>query len=55
VKLVHLVGFIIKKYYNYILLMVIACIINFGSWSFVCYLEFLSRSVEKDLIYCLVV
>jgi len=37
--------------------MVIACIItsNFGSWSSAYYLEFLSRSVEIELIYCLVV
>ena len=32
------------------LLMVIAWIINFGSWSFVYYLEFLSGSVEIELI-----
>jgi hypothetical protein len=55
VRLVHLVGFIIEKYYNYILLMVIACIINFGSWSFVCYLEFLWGSFEIELISCIVV
>ncbi|RWS06001.1 NADH dehydrogenase subunit 5 (mitochondrion)-like protein [Dinothrombium tinctorium] len=37
------------------LLMVIAWIINFGSWSFVYYLDFLSGSVEMELISFLVV
>nr|AIY61887.1 NADH dehydrogenase subunit 5 [Acanthotermes acanthothorax] len=37
------------------LLMVIAWMINFGSWSFVYYLEFLSGSVEMELISFLVV
>nr|YP_006503994.1 NADH dehydrogenase subunit 5 [Macrotermes subhyalinus]AFM92494.1 NADH dehydrogenase subunit 5 [Macrotermes subhyalinus] len=37
------------------LLMVIAWMINFGSWSFVCYLDFLSGSVEMGLISALVV
>ena len=35
--------------------MVIAWIINFGSWSFIYYLEFLSASVELELISFLVV
>jgi NADH-ubiquinone oxidoreductase chain 5 len=35
------------------LLMVIACIINFGSWSSVYYLEFLTGSVEMQLTLCL--
>ena len=35
--------------------MVIAWIINFGSWSFIYYLEFLSGSVEIELISFLVV
>jgi NADH-ubiquinone oxidoreductase chain 5 len=35
--------------------MVIAWMINFGSLSFVCYLEFLSGSVEIELISFLVV
>ena len=33
-----------------VLLIVIAWIINFGSWSFIYYLEFLSGSVEIELI-----
>nr|WHM51843.1 NADH dehydrogenase subunit 5 [Cahuallitermes intermedius] len=37
------------------LLMVIAWMINFGSWNFVYYLEFLSGSVEMELISFLVV
>nr|AQP30264.1 NADH dehydrogenase subunit 5 [Tumulitermes sp. AUS49] len=37
------------------LLMVIAWMINFGSWSFVYYLEFLSSSFEMELISFLVV
>nr|AQP27251.1 NADH dehydrogenase subunit 5 [Microcerotermes crassus] len=37
------------------LLMVIAWMINFGSWSFIYYLEFLSGSVEMELISFLVV
>nr|YP_009351515.1 NADH dehydrogenase subunit 5 [Macrotermes muelleri]AQP29802.1 NADH dehydrogenase subunit 5 [Macrotermes muelleri] len=37
------------------LLMVIAWMINFGSWSFVYYLDFLSGSVEMGLISVLVV
>nr|AQP28281.1 NADH dehydrogenase subunit 5 [Sinocapritermes sp. 1 TB-2017] len=37
------------------LLMVIAWMINFGSWSFIYYLEFLSDSVEMGLISFLVV
>jgi len=37
------------------LLMVIAWIINFGSWSFIYYLEFLSGSFEMELISFLVV
>jgi NADH-ubiquinone oxidoreductase chain 5 len=37
------------------LLMVIAGIINFGSWSFIYYFEFLSGSVEMELISFLVV
>lgn len=37
------------------LLIVIAWIINFGSWSFVYYLDFLSGSVEMGLISALVV
>nr|AQP29893.1 NADH dehydrogenase subunit 5 [Microtermes sp. BDIT020] len=37
------------------LLMVIAWMINFGSWSFVYYLSFLSGSVEMELISFLVV
>nr|AQP28151.1 NADH dehydrogenase subunit 5 [Macrotermes sp. A TB-2017]AQP28511.1 NADH dehydrogenase subunit 5 [Macrotermes subhyalinus] len=37
------------------LLMVIAWMINFGSWSFVYYLDFLSGSVEMGLISALVV
>nr|AQP28073.1 NADH dehydrogenase subunit 5 [Macrotermes sp. B TB-2017] len=37
------------------LLMVIAWMINFGSWSFVYYLEFLSGSIEMGLISFLVV
>nr|QXI86611.1 NADH dehydrogenase subunit 5 [Allognathotermes hypogeus]QXT44187.1 NADH dehydrogenase subunit 5 [Allognathotermes hypogeus] len=37
------------------LLMVIAWMINFGSWSFIYYLEFLSSSVEMELISFLVV
>nr|YP_009250630.1 NADH dehydrogenase subunit 5 [Heterotermes nr. tenuis COL.4PUERTO]AMX22959.1 NADH dehydrogenase subunit 5 [Heterotermes nr. tenuis COL.4PUERTO] len=37
------------------LLMVIAWMINFGSWSFVYYLDFLSGSVEMELISFLVV
>jgi len=37
------------------LLMAIAWIINFGSWNFISYLEFLSGSVEMELIYFLVV
>nr|WNL54024.1 NADH dehydrogenase subunit 5 [Microcerotermes aff. pauliani] len=37
------------------LLMVIAWMINFGSWSFIYYLEFLSGSIEMELISFLVV
>nr|QXT44538.1 NADH dehydrogenase subunit 5 [Patawatermes nigripunctatus] len=37
------------------LLMVIAWMINFGSWSFIYYLDFLSGSVEMELISFLVV
>ena len=37
------------------LLMVIAWIINFGSWSFIYYLDFISGSVEMELISFLVV
>nr|YP_009250500.1 NADH dehydrogenase subunit 5 [Coptotermes michaelseni]AMX22751.1 NADH dehydrogenase subunit 5 [Coptotermes michaelseni] len=37
------------------LLMVIAWMLNFGSWSFIYYLEFLSGSVEMELISFLVV
>ena len=37
------------------LLMVIVWIINFGSWSIIYYLEFLSASVETELISFLVV
>nr|YP_009350397.1 NADH dehydrogenase subunit 5 [Crepititermes verruculosus]AQP26982.1 NADH dehydrogenase subunit 5 [Crepititermes verruculosus] len=37
------------------LLMVIAWMINFGSWNFVYYLEFMSGSVEMELISFLVV
>jgi NADH-ubiquinone oxidoreductase chain 5 len=37
------------------LLMVIAWIINFGSWSFIYYLEFLFGSFEIELISFLVV
>nr|YP_010341420.1 NADH dehydrogenase subunit 5 [Nasutitermes tiantongensis]UOA64025.1 NADH dehydrogenase subunit 5 [Nasutitermes tiantongensis] len=37
------------------LLMVIAWMINFGSWSFIYYLEFLSSSFEMELISFLVV
>ena len=37
------------------LLMVIAWIINFGSWSFIYYLEFISGSIEIELISFLVV
>ena len=37
------------------LLMVIVWIINFGSWNFIYYLEFLSASVEIELISFLVV
>jgi NADH-ubiquinone oxidoreductase chain 5 len=37
------------------LLMVIAWIINFGSWSFIYYLEFLLVSVEIELISFLLV
>nr|YP_009351632.1 NADH dehydrogenase subunit 5 [Cephalotermes rectangularis]AQP30173.1 NADH dehydrogenase subunit 5 [Cephalotermes rectangularis] len=37
------------------LLMVIAWMINFGSWSFIYYLEFLSGSIEMELISVLVV
>nr|YP_009351489.1 NADH dehydrogenase subunit 5 [Orthotermes depressifrons]AQP29726.1 NADH dehydrogenase subunit 5 [Orthotermes depressifrons] len=37
------------------LLMVIAWMINFGSWSFIYYLEFMSGSVEMELISFLVV
>nr|AQP26605.1 NADH dehydrogenase subunit 5 [Kemneritermes sarawakensis] len=37
------------------LLMVIAWMINFGSWSFIYYLEFLAGSVEMELISFLVV
>nr|AQP26945.1 NADH dehydrogenase subunit 5 [Procapritermes sp. 1 TB-2017] len=37
------------------LLMVIAWMINFGSWSFIYYLEFLSGSVEMELISFLVI
>jgi NADH-ubiquinone oxidoreductase chain 5 len=37
------------------LLIVIAWIINFGSWSFIYYLEFISDSVEMELISFLVV
>nr|YP_009351112.1 NADH dehydrogenase subunit 5 [Cylindrotermes parvignathus]AQP28589.1 NADH dehydrogenase subunit 5 [Cylindrotermes parvignathus] len=37
------------------LLMVIAWMINFGSWSFIYYLEFLSGSVEMELVSFLVV
>jgi NADH-ubiquinone oxidoreductase chain 5 len=36
------------------LLIVIAWIINFGSWSFIYYLEFLSGSVEIQLISFLI-
>ena len=37
------------------LLIVIAWIINFGSWSFIYFLEFLSGSVEMEFISFLVV
>nr|AQP30312.1 NADH dehydrogenase subunit 5 [Astalotermes cf. obstructus RDCT140] len=37
------------------LLMVIAWMINFGSWSFIYYLDFLSGSIEMELISFLVV
>lgn len=37
------------------LLMVIAWIINFGSWNFIYYLEFMAGSVEIELISFLVV
>ena len=34
------------------LLVAIAWIINFGNWSFIYYLEFISGSVEIELISC---
>ena len=37
-----------------VLLMVIAWIINFGSWNFIYYLEFLTGSAEIELISFLV-
>jgi len=37
------------------LLMVIAWIINFGRWSFIYYLDFISGSIEIELISFLVV
>jgi NADH-ubiquinone oxidoreductase chain 5 len=40
---------------NVALLMVTACIVDFGRWNFVYYLEFLSDSVEMELISFLVV
>jgi len=44
-----------KRVGDIALLIVIAWIINFGSWSFIYYLEFLSGSVEMELISFLVV
>nr|URX52936.1 NADH dehydrogenase subunit 5 [Cryptotermes cynocephalus] len=37
------------------LLMVIAWMINFGSWNYICYLDFLSNSFEMTLISLLVI